>query len=113
MDNYVLFILGAIGLFFVGSTLFLLKKLLSLPSLEDLEQDVDDLYLQVEKLQNDLQVYVTDVYDKVEGILSPMSKRMASRQAREKEKDLNSSESLEKRTGMISLAEARKYGLVK
>lgn len=113
MNTYVLFIIGAVAIFFGVFTLFLLKKLLSQPSLEDLEQDVDDLYLQVEKLQNDLQVYVTDVYDKVEGILSPMSKRMASRQAREKEKDLSSSETLDKRTGMVSLAEARKYGLVK
>jgi hypothetical protein len=70
------------------------------------------MFNKIEKLENDLEVYISDIYDKVEGVLKPINKRLATRATREQEKDLNTSDDLPK-SGMISLQQAKQHGLIK
>lgn len=91
---------------------YLLFKIRNQPMLDEVEEEIDEINLHLDKLGNDLEVYIADIYDKVEGVLKPINKRLATRALREEEQDLNSKEPL-KESGMISLQEARKRGIIK
>lgn len=88
---------------------FLFRKLRQLPS-EDfqiIDDELGNLSLKIEKLENDLELYINDIYDKFEGHVRTFARRANSR-----EKDINTGSPLKKQ-GMISLAEAKKHGLIK
>ena len=110
MDLFPILIGGAVLIVFIIQ-LFLFWLYIRLPQLE-LNEEIEDIYKELDKFGNDLEVYIADIYDKVEQVLKPINKRLASRATREEEKGLNRGETIEKK-GLISLQQAREYGLIK
>jgi len=106
----IYFIFGGVALLLAVIQAYILYRLANMPLLDDLDEDIERLCNDIDKIENDLQVYIADIYDKVEGVLKPINKRLATRAIREEEKDINTEETF-KKTGLMSGNDLKRYGI--
>jgi hypothetical protein len=85
-----------------------LRRLLREKSNAELEERIEELEDYIQGIDSDLTIVEADLRDRIEGFLLPMSKRMNMRQTREKQKDLNTTETL-KKGGVIRPQDVDKY----
>lgn len=77
------------------------------PDIDDLCQDIDELHAQVTEFKSKQNTFHEEIFDYVDGVLTPMSKRMNQRNQRAKQKDLSNEETISK-GGIIPIP--RNYG---
>lgn len=71
------------------------------PDLDELDADIEDIYLQLEAIQAKQSSFELEIWDYISGILEPLNKRVSQRIRRSEQKELNSEEPIQKKGGII------------
>lgn len=77
------------------------------PDIDDLCNELDEFHAEIKEFKSKQNTFHEEIFDYVDGVLTPMSKRMNQRNQRAKQKDLSNEESTSK-GGIIPIP--RDYG---
>ena len=70
------------------------------PDIQDLDEEMENVCTDIAELKAKHNVFRQEIFEYMDGILSPLNKRMATRLKRE-EKDLNVQDHMESRRGIL------------
>lgn len=85
-------ILGLGELLLTGLLFYLWHELRSVPSNDEVLQELDELSVAIDNSMSEIHQYMADTNDRLEGVLAPILKRNASRDAREARKEAKNSD---------------------